>query len=77
MPAGVLHTIIFNRALGAFRPKEVDSELFDITYVSSKLSSAYCTHAAVPGRLHMLLLHLLNAIEGNACIFRHSVGIQK
>lgn len=31
--AGVLHTIIFNRALGPVRPREIDSELFDITYV--------------------------------------------
>ena len=31
--AGILHTIIFNRALGPVRPREVDSELFDITYV--------------------------------------------
>ena len=31
--AGLLHTIIFNRALGPVRPREVDSELFDITYV--------------------------------------------
>ncbi|EIE19548.1 DUF1649-domain-containing protein [Coccomyxa subellipsoidea C-169] len=29
----VLHTIIFNRALGPVRPREVDSELFEITYV--------------------------------------------
>eukprot|EP00301_Raphidiophrys_heterophryoidea_P020859 c5447_g1_i1.p1 GENE.c5447_g1_i1~~c5447_g1_i1.p1 ORF type:complete len:101 (-),score=14.54 c5447_g1_i1:469-771(-) len=29
----LLHTIIFQRALGAFRPEDVDSELFDITYV--------------------------------------------
>jgi len=36
--AGVLHTIIFNRALGPVEPKEVDSELFDVTYVSSLLA---------------------------------------
>ncbi|KAL3725949.1 hypothetical protein ACJRO7_030915 [Eucalyptus globulus] len=29
----VLHTIIFHRALGLVRPKEIDLELFDITYV--------------------------------------------
>lgn len=29
----VLHTVIFNRALGHVRPRDVDSELFDITYV--------------------------------------------
>jgi hypothetical protein len=31
--AGVLHTILFNRALGPVRPCEVESELFDICYV--------------------------------------------
>jgi hypothetical protein len=29
----VLHTIVFNRALGHVRPIDVDSELFDVTYV--------------------------------------------
>ena len=31
--AGLLHTIIFNRALGPVRPREVDLQLFDLTYV--------------------------------------------
>ena len=30
---GLLHTIIFNRALGRVQPKEIESELIDITYV--------------------------------------------
>lgn len=29
----LLHTIMFTRALGLVRPRDVDSELFDITYV--------------------------------------------
>mmetsp|Transcript_37560 Transcript_37560/g.67282 ORF Transcript_37560/g.67282 Transcript_37560/m.67282 type:complete len:210 (-) Transcript_37560:324-953(-) len=29
----VLHTIVFNRALGCVQPIEIDSELFDISYV--------------------------------------------
>ncbi|XP_058069282.1 autophagy-related protein 101-like [Magnolia sinica] len=29
----ILHTIIFHRALGPIRPKDIDSELFEITYV--------------------------------------------
>ncbi|CAO2827990.1 unnamed protein product [Amaranthus hypochondriacus] len=29
----ILHTIMFHRALGLVRPKDVDLELFDITYV--------------------------------------------
>eukprot|EP00976_Prorocentrum_cordatum_P096236 1190484-Prorocentrum_minimum.AAC.2 len=34
---GLLHTIMFNRALGPVRPRDVDSELFEISYVP------YCT----------------------------------
>ncbi|KAK7359900.1 hypothetical protein VNO77_01868 [Canavalia gladiata] len=29
----ILHTIVFHRALGLVRPKDVDLELFDVTYV--------------------------------------------
>ncbi|EFJ14139.1 hypothetical protein SELMODRAFT_423950 [Selaginella moellendorffii] len=29
----ILHTVMFNRALGLVRPHDVDSELFDLTYV--------------------------------------------
>ncbi|XP_074295408.1 autophagy-related protein 101-like isoform X1 [Silene latifolia] len=29
----ILHTIMFHRALGLVRPKDIDLELFDITYV--------------------------------------------
>lgn len=29
----ILHTIMFHRALGLVRPKDVDLELFDVTYV--------------------------------------------
>ncbi|MCD7447397.1 hypothetical protein HAX54_028469 [Datura stramonium] len=29
----IFHTIMFHRALGLMRPKEIDLELFDITYV--------------------------------------------
>ncbi len=32
--AGLLHTIMFHRALGVIHPREVQSESFDITYVS-------------------------------------------
>ncbi|KAF5195016.1 Autophagy-related protein [Thalictrum thalictroides] len=31
----ILHTIVFHRALGLVRPKDVDSELFEITYVQT------------------------------------------
>ncbi|KAB1214679.1 hypothetical protein CJ030_MR5G022128 [Morella rubra] len=33
MGAGILHTIVFHRALGLVRPKDIDLELFEITYV--------------------------------------------
>jgi len=33
-PAGILHTIVFHRALVLVRPKDVDCVLFEITYVS-------------------------------------------
>lgn len=29
----LLHTIVFHRALGLVRPQEVDSQLFDLTWV--------------------------------------------
>ncbi|GER30841.1 autophagy-related protein 101 [Striga asiatica] len=31
----ILHTILFHRALGLVRPKHIDLELFDITYVGA------------------------------------------
>mmetsp|Transcript_10464 Transcript_10464/g.25597 ORF Transcript_10464/g.25597 Transcript_10464/m.25597 type:complete len:94 (+) Transcript_10464:105-386(+) len=30
----VLHTILFSRTLGVVRPRDVDSELFDLTYAT-------------------------------------------
>ncbi len=35
MHTGLVHTILFCRTLGLVRPKDVDCELFDITYVSA------------------------------------------
>ncbi len=32
--AGLLHTILFNRALGHVRPQEVESDVLDVSYVS-------------------------------------------
>lgn len=37
---GVLHTIMFNRSLGQVKPQDVDSELFDITYVRHQTAAA-------------------------------------
>ncbi|KAF4383671.1 hypothetical protein F8388_014171, partial [Cannabis sativa] len=34
---GILHTILFHRALGLVRPKDADLELFDITYVNLEI----------------------------------------
>ncbi|ONK57151.1 uncharacterized protein A4U43_C10F17130 [Asparagus officinalis] len=33
----ILHTIVFNTALGLVRPNDVDCELFEITYVIDKI----------------------------------------
>lgn len=44
--AGVLHTIMFNRSLGQVKPQDVDSELFDITYVSRPFSPSIALVAA-------------------------------
>ncbi|KXZ47205.1 hypothetical protein GPECTOR_37g211 [Gonium pectorale] len=63
----VLHTIIFNRALGYVIPKDVDSELFDITYaqcgdpgVEAKVESRLADFCAQvekrPIELHQLQL---------------------
>lgn len=35
--AGILHTIFFHRTLTLVRPKDVDCDLFEITYVSTVL----------------------------------------
>jgi Autophagy-related protein 101 len=43
-PTGVLHTIVFNRCLGQVRPVDVDSELFDITYVRAPLCPQPVVH---------------------------------
>jgi hypothetical protein len=37
MGAGILHTVVFHRALGLVRPKDIDLELFEITYVSDSV----------------------------------------
>jgi len=36
----ILHTIVFNRALGCVRPMEMESDLFGISYVSSSAAAA-------------------------------------
>lgn len=47
----ILHTIIFNRALGPVEPREVDSELFDVTYVQ-------CGDSRVTHRVEEKINHL-------------------
>jgi hypothetical protein len=64
--AGILHTIMFNRALGLVRPREVDSELFEITYVCCFLSShSFCKNSGelcsvliIPDRTEMVKLRI-------------------
>lgn len=38
---GILHTIVFHRALGLIRPKDIDLELFEITYVRLNIFLLY------------------------------------
>lgn len=45
--AGLIHTIVFNRSLGYVTPLDVDSELYDITYVSRTGHGLFCTPSLV------------------------------
>ncbi|KAE9466862.1 hypothetical protein C3L33_01202, partial [Rhododendron williamsianum] len=61
--AGVLHTIFFHRALGLVRPKDVDLELFDITYVSDLLQFDRCKSDYANKFTTKLLLPLLPDVQ--------------
>eukprot|EP00245_Coleochaete_scutata_P005555 TRINITY_DN19205_c0_g1_i1.p1 TRINITY_DN19205_c0_g1~~TRINITY_DN19205_c0_g1_i1.p1 ORF type:complete len:220 (+),score=55.91 TRINITY_DN19205_c0_g1_i1:109-768(+) len=52
----ILHTIMFNRALGVVRPKDVDSELFDITYVQ-------CGDAVIEKKIEEKIDHFCGWVE--------------
>lgn len=52
----VLHTIVFNRALGFLVPVEVDSELFDVTYIK-------CGDEAADKLIESKLLELCSALD--------------
>lgn len=52
----VLHTIIFNRSLGQLTPQDVDSELFDVTYV-------HCGDAEVAARLEAKIDEAVSLFE--------------
>lgn len=52
----ILHTIMFNRALGLVRPRDVDSELFEITYVQ-------CGDPVVEKRIEEKIDHFLAWVE--------------
>ena len=39
---GILHAIVFHLALGLVRPKDIDLELFEITYVSDFRLTVLC-----------------------------------
>jgi hypothetical protein len=52
----VLHTILFNRALGLVRPREVDLELFNITYVQ-------CVDRGVERTVDERVQHVLHWME--------------
>jgi len=52
----VLHTVLFNRALGLVRPREVDLELFNITYVQ-------CVDRGVERTIDERVNHVLHWME--------------
>lgn len=53
----ILHTILFNRALGLVRPRDVDSELFEyITYVQ-------CGDTAIEKKIEEKIDHFLSWVE--------------
>ncbi|BBN08366.1 autophagy-related protein 101 [Marchantia polymorpha subsp. ruderalis] len=52
----VLHTIMFNRALGLVRPKDIDSELFEITYVQ-------CGDAAIEKKIEEKIDNFVSWVE--------------
>ncbi|KAJ0234356.1 Autophagy-related protein 101 [Hirschfeldia incana] len=52
----VLHTIVFHRALGLIRPKDIDLELFDITYVQ-------CGEIEVEKKIDDRIEHFITWIE--------------
>jgi len=52
----ILHTIMFNRALGLVRPRDVDSELFEITYVQ-------CGDSATEKKIEEKIDHFLSWVE--------------
>jgi len=65
----ILHTVLFNRALGLVRPKEVDLELFNITYVQ-------CVDRKVERTIEEkvdLVLHWLEKYPGKQVQVRRSM----
>mmetsp|Transcript_28840 Transcript_28840/g.63170 ORF Transcript_28840/g.63170 Transcript_28840/m.63170 type:complete len:203 (-) Transcript_28840:509-1117(-) len=52
----LLHTIMFNRALGPVRPRDVDSELFEISYVQ-------CGDSGVERKIEEKINNLCNWVE--------------
>ncbi|CAN6851444.1 unnamed protein product [Brassica oleracea] len=52
----ILHTIVFHRALGLIRPKDIDLELFDITYVQ-------CGEIEVEKKIDDRIEHFISWIE--------------
>ncbi|GAX80828.1 hypothetical protein CEUSTIGMA_g8263.t1 [Chlamydomonas eustigma] len=52
----LIHTIVFNRALGYVRPQDVDSELFDITYVK-------CDDSDIEARVEASISDFCSTVE--------------
>ncbi|XP_019185379.1 PREDICTED: autophagy-related protein 101 [Ipomoea nil] len=52
----ILHTVLFHRALGLVRPKDIDLELFDITYVQ-------CGDVEVEKKIDEKIEHFIERVE--------------
>ncbi|CAN7127926.1 unnamed protein product [Brassica rapa subsp. narinosa] len=52
----ILHTIVFHRALGLIRPKDIDLELFEITYVQ-------CGEIEVEKKIDETIEHFISWID--------------
>jgi len=65
----ILHTIVFNRSLGLTRPREVDSDLFDITY-------AHCGDRSVEEKIEKKLEEFCRALDAAAAAAASSASAE-
>lgn len=63
----ILHTVVFNRSLGLARPREVDSELFEITY-------AHCGDRGIEEKIEKKLEEFCRSLEAAGAESPRSLG---